>query len=78
MESGKFPDELKSALVKPLNKKGDKNEVKNYTLSSILNGFSKIYEKADRNRLLSFFDKFSVIFVNQHGFRKKSINKALI
>ena len=50
----------------------------NYRPNSILNGFSKIYEKAYSNRLLLFFDKFGVIAVNQHGFKKTiSINTAI-
>ena len=70
--------ELKTALVKPLYKKRVKNEVTNYRPISNVTGFSKICEKAYRNRLLSLFDKFDVIYINQQGFRKnKSIDIAL-
>ena len=48
-ESGVFYDEMKSELVVSLFRKGDKNEAKNYTPISILNGFS--FEKAYRKQV---------------------------
>ena len=76
--SGSFPTSLKQALVKPIFKKGEKNLVDNYRPISILNSFSKIYEKAFANRLLKFLNKFGILTENQHGFRKdKSVDTAL-
>jgi hypothetical protein len=75
---GEFPSELKSALIRPLFKKGNVNDVNNYRPISILNGFSKVYEKAMSSRILSFFNKHGILSKFQHGFRKdRSVNTAL-
>jgi hypothetical protein len=54
LEAGIFPERFKIAKVKPLHKKGDKKEMKNYRPISLLCVFSKILEKLMYNRLLSF------------------------
>ena len=42
----------------PVNKeKPDKYDVLNYRPVSILNAFSKIYEKVIKNQIMSYFDK---------------------
>jgi Notch-like protein len=41
--SGVFPDRLKYAIVKPVFKKGNKQEISNYRPISILTSFSKIF-----------------------------------
>ena len=43
--SGTFPTWLKYAVVKPLLKKGDRKDVANYRPISLLNSFSKVFEK---------------------------------
>jgi len=40
-----FPYRLKYAIIRPLFKKGNTNYVSNYRPISILNSFSKIFEK---------------------------------
>ncbi|KAK9891748.1 hypothetical protein WA026_016545 [Henosepilachna vigintioctopunctata] len=67
---GCFPDDLKIALVKPLFKKGDINEINNYRPISLLSSFAKVFEKILATRLLKFFIKFRVIAAEQHGFTK--------
>jgi hypothetical protein len=57
LECGSFPDMFKIAKVKRLYKKGDKNDIQNYRLISLLCAFSKILEKLMHNRLISFFIK---------------------
>ena len=66
---GTVPDLLKIAKVCPIHKKGDKSDVSNYRPISILPCFSKIYEKLVHNRLVNYFDKYSVLSNNQYGFR---------
>jgi hypothetical protein len=61
---------LKSAKVIPVFKSGDQSLVTNYRPISILNSFSKVFEKALYNRLLNFIDKNNILFSGQFGFRK--------
>jgi Notch-like protein len=46
LSSGIFPDCLKYSEIKPLFKKGDKQNISNYRPISILTSFSKVLEKA--------------------------------
>ena len=51
-----------------MHKSGSKSDVKNKRPISILNAFSKIFEKAMTSRLLDYVLKFDLITVNQHGY----------
>lgn len=74
-----YPDELKIAKVIALYKKGVKCQPGNYRPISLLSIFDKIFEKLICQRLMSFIDKFNILFENQFGFRKKySTTHALI
>ena len=76
--SGIVPDELKIARVIPLFKSGDRSLFTNYRPVSVLPAFSKIFERAIYNRLLSYLDKHKVLSNSQFGFRKNhSIEYAL-
>jgi hypothetical protein len=44
-ETGKYPDQLKIAKVKPFYKRGCKTGIVNYRPVSLISGFSKIIEK---------------------------------
>ena len=67
--SGTFPEILKIAIVKPLHKKGNTGEVKNYRPISPLSVFSKIIEKLMYSRLMSFLTKNNILNDDiQHGF----------
>ena len=44
MKENKFSEDAKIALVRPLYKKNDRDEIQNLKPVSILNGFSKVYE----------------------------------
>ena len=52
-----FSDSAKLASVRPIFKKDDTNEIKNYRPVSILNRFSKIYEKLLTEQLLLFVNR---------------------
>ena len=64
-----FPRSCKIAKIVPLFKTGKTEELTNYRLISILTCFSKIFEKLIYSRLISFFQKNSVLHDSQYGFR---------
>ena len=75
---GVFPDRLKYAAVKPLFKKGDKNNISNYRPISSLSSFSKVFEKVMYNQLQEHLKKFNILAEEESGFRKDSSkNKAI-
>ena len=68
---GVFPQNLKLAKITPIYKKGDKNNCTNYRPISSLSFLSKIFERLMTNRIISFFNKFSLFSEKQFGFLKK-------
>jgi transcription elongation factor GreA-like protein len=56
-QTGIFPDMMKKTKIKPLFKKGDRQDIKNYRPISILSVFSKPLEKLMHDRLLLFLKK---------------------
>lgn len=76
---GIFPEDLKLARITPIFKKGDKLKATNFRPISSLPYIGKIFERCMINRLLGFFDKFSILSHVQFGFRrKKSTQDAII
>ena len=74
-----FPCSLKTAKVKPLHKKGDKQIMNNYRPISLLPSISKILEKVILQQLSQHFTTHQLLFDNQYGFRKnRSTEHALI
>src|SRR4029077_261695 len=65
-----FPDPLKIAKIIPIYKSGLKTDPSNYRPISLLNIFSKIYEKAINIRITNFLSKHSILYKNQFGFCK--------
>jgi len=53
LNSGVFPDEWKTAEVKPLYKKGDKYDTRNYRPILIIPVFAKLLERLMYNRIIS-------------------------
>ena len=64
-----FPDNAKivASVVPPDKGKPDKYDVLNYRPVSILNAFSKIYEKALKSKLVSYFDNISLCLYQRIG-----------
>ena len=63
----------------PIFKTGDKKIQSTIGQSQILTLFSKIFEKAMYNHLISFMDKENILYKFQFGFRKsQSTNHAII
>ena len=78
-EQGIFPDSLKTAKVVPIHKDGPKTDVSNYRPISLLDSFSKIYEKLMHQRIIEFLDKNNILFDMQYGFRPgRSCEQALL
>lgn len=75
---GIFPENLKIALIKPIHKKGDPENLDNYRPISLLPGFSKVFELAMSTRLVSFVSDCELFTTCQHGFIKgKSTQTAI-
>ena len=76
---GTFPDNMKLARVTPIYKSGSREEFSNYRPISILNSFSKVFEKVIVKRLLSFISKHLLLSNAQFGFRQNhSTNMAMM
>merc|ERR1711888_253383 len=64
------PDELKSAIVKPLHKKNSRLEVGNYRPVSIMPNVSKILERAVHEQLMKYLKDNKLLYEYQSGFRQ--------
>ena len=77
LRKGIFLENAKVASAVPLDKgKPDKCDVLNYRLISILNAFSKIYEKVIKNQLASYLDKYFSPFIS--AYRKSYSTKQIL
>lgn len=77
-KTGKCPSHFKTATIIPVYKSGDKLEIQNYRPISLISGVAKIFEKALKQRIVSFIDKYNLISSKQFGFRAKmSTNDAI-
>lgn len=70
LETGVYPDILKTAKVIPIFKQGDKSLISNYRPISTLSVFDKILEKLLNSRFRSFLNKTSFFYSYQYGFRE--------
>ena len=66
LRQGIFPESAKIASVVPLDKGKPNKYVLNYRPVSILNIFSKIYEKVMKNQLVSYFNKYFSPFISAY------------
>lgn len=57
---GNYPDSLKFATIKPLHKKGDKNDISNYRPIALLPIINKIFERIISNRIQSFLESKNI------------------
>ena len=71
LSSGVFPDRLKYAIVKPIYKKGSKQDISNYRPISLLTSFSKVFEKIIYNRLYTHLEMNNILVQEQFGSRMK-------
>lgn len=63
-----IPDDFKRTIVKPIHKSGSTEDIKNYRPVSMITNFTKIFEKALKERFMSFFKANNIISDNQYGF----------
>ena len=63
ISNNKFSENSKTATVRPIFKKGDRTEIKNYRPVSLLNIFSKIYERFLHENLTNYVDTFLSKFI---------------
>lgn len=65
---GYFPNLFKQALVYPLHKKGDRENVDNYRQISQIGALAKLYEKIVATAIIDFLTQNNLINKDQHGF----------
>jgi hypothetical protein len=70
LKCGVFPDRLKYATVKPVHKKGSKQDLSNYRPISLLRAFSKVLEKIIYVRLYTHLLNNKISSLHQLGFRE--------
>lgn len=70
MKNGIFPEIFKTALIKPIYKKGELNKPESYRPISILPTFSKILEMAICMQLTSYLIEEDILTSCQHGYLK--------
>ena len=70
LQEGKFPENLKNALVIPIYKSGDKTLPQNYRPISLISNISKIIERVLHKRIYDFLESEKLIAKTQFGFRK--------
>ena len=69
IDTGCFPECFKHSTITPIFKAGDRTDVTNYRPISILNSFSKVFEKLVHPILYTHVEP--LINANQHGFVKR-------
>lgn len=69
LELGIFPDILKTGIVKPLFKYGNKNKMENYRPITLISNIAKIFEKIIKERIIHFLNRFNLLSDKQFGFR---------
>ena len=65
-----FPDCLKEAIIKPIFKKEDQNDISNYRPISLLPILSKVFERAATDQLVKFLEENKILGKHQHAYRK--------
>ena len=77
--SGTFPQQLKTAKIIPVYKKGDPLDCTNYRPISLLSNLGKLIEKLIHSRMNIFLENHKRFYKSQFGFRQKHLtNHALI
>lgn len=66
------PSHFKIAIIKPLFKSGDKEQIINYRPLSLISNFAKIFEKALKSKMENFLKKYKLLNMNQFGFRQNT------
>lgn len=67
--TGIYPDRLKVGCVRPVHKKGKKNDYSNYRPITLLSSIDKVVEKFVCQQIHEFYRKHDVIYNKQFGFQ---------
>lgn len=78
LSSGQFPKPLKTAVVVPVPKKGDRHDIANYRPIALLSTISKILERIVADKIGGFLDRFDILNSFQHGFRRNHSTETAI
>ena len=70
IDTEKWPDELKTQVLRPIYKNGKKNDLNNYRPIALLPLINKIIEKFFTKQITAFFDKYNLLSTRQYGFKK--------
>ena len=71
INTGIFPEDLKTAIISPIYKSGSKTECCNYRPISVLSTVAKILEKLISVQLYEYLENNAILVSDQFGFRKK-------
>ena len=69
LEEGHIPDILKTGIITPIYKGGDRTKPQNYRPISLTSHVTKIFEKIVREKLTNYMTVNEKFNDNQHGFR---------
>ena len=64
-----FPHCMKKAIIRPIYKRDNKNNISNYRPIAILPAISKIFERSAQIQFTKFFETTKRIIENQHAYR---------
>lgn len=70
MNTGIFPTLYKEAIIRPIYKGGNEEDINNYRPVSLISNISKIIEKAIKNQLIEYLEDNKYFVESQTGFRK--------
>jgi len=70
MSTGTFPTLYKEAIIRPIYKGGDEQDINNYRPISLISNVSKIIEKAIKDQLVKYLEDSKYLVESQLGFRK--------
>jgi hypothetical protein len=69
MKTSYIPQSLRTSIITPLHKGGNKSEAANYRPIALTSHIIKIYEKVIRKHLTAYLELTGGLNSNQHGFR---------
>ena len=71
IQTGKYPEQLKTGVVRPIFKKGSRLDFDNYRPITILSTINKIFEKYLCNQIHKYYKCNNVITDKQYGFQPR-------
>ena len=71
LNTGTFPDKLKTAKVLPIYKKGEDYLLEIYRPISIIPSISKVFERIIHKQLFNYFTENKIFYEKHYGFRSQ-------